>query len=58
MEELIFLAFAAPQPPYSPDLAPIDFAFFPYLKSKLRGQRFLDLNDLRYATKDIIQKLA
>lgn len=28
MEELIFLAFAAPQPPYSPDLAPIDFAFF------------------------------
>lgn len=44
-------------PPYSPDLAPMDFALFPYLKSKLCGQRFSDLYELRYATKDITQKL-
>ena len=27
-------------PPYSPDLAPNDFFLFPYIKNKLRGQRF------------------
>ena len=27
-------------PPYSPDLAPNDFILFPYVKNKLRGQRF------------------
>lgn len=27
-------------PPYSPDLAPNDFFLFPYVKNKLRGQRF------------------
>ncbi|CAK9815952.1 Histone-lysine N-methyltransferase SETMAR [Anthophora plagiata] len=27
-------------PPYSPDLAPSDFFLFPYVKNKLRGQRF------------------
>jgi histone-lysine N-methyltransferase SETMAR len=34
-------------PPYSPDLAPMDFAVFPYIKSFLRGQRFNDLPELR-----------
>jgi histone-lysine N-methyltransferase SETMAR len=34
-------------PPYSPDLAPMDFAVFPYIKSFLRGQRFDDLPELR-----------
>ncbi len=29
-----------PQPPYSPDLAPCDFALFPKLKEELRGRRF------------------
>ena len=28
-------------PPYSPDLAPNDFFLFPYVKNKIRGQRFL-----------------
>ncbi|EFN73943.1 hypothetical protein EAG_11882, partial [Camponotus floridanus] len=28
------------QPPYSPDLAPCDFFFFPKLKLPLRGSRF------------------
>ena len=27
-------------PPYSPDLAPNDFSLFPYVKNKMRGQRF------------------
>jgi hypothetical protein len=29
-----------PHSPYSPDLAPCDFALFPYLKMKLKGRRF------------------
>lgn len=56
MEILISWALAAPKPPYSPDLAPMDFALFPNLKSK-RGQRLLDLNDLRFDTNGIIQIL-
>ena len=27
-------------PSYSPDLAPNDFFLFPYIKNKMRGQRF------------------
>ena len=27
-------------PPYRPDLAPNDFCLFPYVKNKMRGQRF------------------
>ena len=33
--------------PYSLDLAPFDFAFFPQLKSDLHGKRFSDLDELR-----------
>jgi hypothetical protein len=29
-----------PPPPYSPDLAPCDFALFPKLKMKLKGRHF------------------
>ena len=29
-----------PQPPYSPDLAPADFLFFPKWKSSLKGRQF------------------
>jgi histone-lysine N-methyltransferase SETMAR len=29
-----------PHSPYSPDLAPRDFALFPKLKIKMKGQRF------------------
>ena len=41
-------------PPYSPDLAPMDFAVFPYIKSFLRGQRFDDLLELRQEVMNII----
>ena len=33
--------------PYSLDLVPFDFAFFPHLKSELHGKRFSDLDELR-----------
>ena len=35
-----------PQPPYSPDLAPADFFFFPKLKSSLKGRRFQTVEEL------------
>lgn len=37
-------------PPYSPDLAPCDYYFFPVLKRKLRGHRHRNLRDLKTAT--------
>ena len=33
--------------PFSLDLAPFDFAFFPQLKSDLHGKRFSDFDELR-----------
>jgi hypothetical protein len=36
-----------PHPPYSPDLAPCDFAFFPKLKMKLKGQGFERVSDIQ-----------
>lgn len=40
--------------PYSPDLAPMDFAVFPRLKSELRGRRFENLDELRLATRSVV----
>jgi hypothetical protein len=39
---------------YSPDLAPMDFAVFPYIKSFLRGMRFDNLSELRQAVLNVI----
>ena len=39
---------------YSPDLAPMDFAVFPYIKSFLRGMRFDNLSELRQAVMNVI----
>ena len=36
-------------PPYSPDLAPLDFAYFPQLKEQLRGRRFESTEELMRA---------
>lgn len=41
-------------PPYSPELAPVDFAIFPEFKSQLRGQRFCSVEDLKQSTAEII----
>ena len=43
-----------PHAPYSPDLAPMDFAVFPEIKSQLRGKRFGDFAELRQAVSSII----
>ena len=37
----------APQPPYSPDLAPCDFWLFPKLKRPLRGNRFESIEEIQ-----------
>jgi hypothetical protein len=34
-------------PPYSPDLAPCDFALFPKFKMKLKGRRFETVSDIQ-----------
>lgn len=39
-------------PPYSPDLAPLDFAYFPKLKSHLRGNHFQDRDEIRFAIRN------
>ena len=36
-----------PQPPYSPNLAPEDFFFFPKLKSSLKGRRFQTVEEIK-----------
>jgi histone-lysine N-methyltransferase SETMAR len=36
-----------PHPPYSPDLAPYDFALFCKLKMKLKGRRFETVSDIQ-----------
>ena len=35
------------QPPYSPDLAPCDFLFFPKLKSFFKGKRFQTIEEIQ-----------
>ncbi|XP_053406618.1 histone-lysine N-methyltransferase SETMAR-like [Mercenaria mercenaria] len=44
-------------PPYSPDLAPMDFRTFPEIKTSLRGQRFHDVADLTLATSRKVSQL-
>ncbi len=47
----------APQPPYSPDLAPWDFCLFPKLKEKLRGCRYETIEELKEAVTKVIDTL-
>jgi histone-lysine N-methyltransferase SETMAR len=44
-------------PPYSPDLAPCDFFFFPRLKEKLCGHRFQSAEAIDTAIRDVVQVL-
>ena len=44
-------------PPYSPDLAPMDFAVFPRLKAEMRGYHFRALDELRYRIRTITSGL-
>ena len=42
-------------PPYSPDLAPFDFAIFLAIKLQLKGRRFENLKKLQTATNAVIK---
>lgn len=44
-------------PPYSPDLAPSDFALFRHLKKELRGHQFSEAAKLKDAVTEILGKL-
>lgn len=44
-------------PPYSPDLAPSDFALFRVLKKDLKGRHFSSAADLRAAVCDFLENL-
>jgi [histone H3]-lysine36 N-dimethyltransferase SETMAR len=45
-------------PPYSPDLAPNDFFLFPYIKDKLRGQRFTSAEEAVEAFKNHVLEVS
>ncbi len=45
-----------PHPAYSPDLAPCDFWAFPSVKSKLRGRRFRNIEELQTKIRNILRR--
>jgi hypothetical protein len=44
-----------PHHPYSPDLAPCDFFFFPRLKQRLRGRRFQSVKEIVTTTREAVR---
>ena len=40
-----------PQPPYSPDLVPVDFFLFPKLKTPMKGKRFATIEKIKEKSK-------
>jgi transposase len=44
-------------PPYSPDLAPSDFIFFPHLKGDLKGTHFTSDDEVKQAVASWIKEL-
>jgi hypothetical protein len=46
-----------PHPPYSPDLAPYDFALFPKLKMRLKGRRFETVSDIRRESQAVLDSI-
>jgi hypothetical protein len=46
-----------PHPAYLPDLAPCDFAFFPKLKIKLKGQRFETVSDIQSESQAVLDSI-
>ena len=45
-------------PPYSPDLAPLDFCLFPDLKKELRGKRIETSLELRNRSREVISSFS
>jgi hypothetical protein len=46
-----------PLPPYSPDLAPCDFALFPKLKMKLKERRFETVSDIQRESQMVLDSI-
>ena len=46
-----------PHPPYSPDLAPSDYALFPHMKQFLRGRRFSTREELETEARSVLQSI-
>jgi hypothetical protein len=46
-----------PHPPYSPELAPCDFALFPKLKMKLNGRRFETVSDIQRESQAVLDSI-
>jgi hypothetical protein len=46
-----------PHPPYSPDLAPCDFALFPKLKMKLKGRHSETLSDVHWESQAVLDSI-
>jgi hypothetical protein len=44
-------------PPYSPNLAPCDFALFSKLKMKLKGRRFETVSDIQRESQAILDSI-
>lgn len=44
-------------PPYSPDLAPLDFWLFSKLKKPMKGHRYKDLEDIERAVTSVLNGL-
>jgi histone-lysine N-methyltransferase SETMAR len=46
-----------PHPPYSPDLVPCDFSFFPKLKIKLKGQHFQTVSGIQKVSQAVLDSI-
>jgi hypothetical protein len=46
-----------PHPPYSPDLAPCEFALFPKLKLKLKGRCFETVSDIQRESQAVLDSI-
>ena len=57
--DIVLLGFdLLPHPPYSPDIAPMDFRLFPGPKNELRGQRFETPIEFRNKVREIISSFS
>jgi hypothetical protein len=46
-----------PHPPYSPNLAPCDFFFFPKLKLRMKGRRFDTIEEIQEESQRVLDKI-
>jgi hypothetical protein len=46
-----------PHPPFSPDLAPCDFALFPKLKMKLKEQHYETVSDIQRQSQAVLNNI-